>query len=272
MRYLISCVAIVFTIATSVQAYEDTRGGKLLTLMGFDVAIASLVPQMKAVKDNAPDMGDEVFDDWDVVVEQVYQPDAIMQATAEALTNALTATQSETLTTYFSSGIGYEMTQLENAANGVESIGMAETYGPGILQELSEVNPERLGQINDLIDALGIVENSTAGAMNMGFALTMGMISASDNPLGVTEQQVLRHMAAQHDEIANGMKLDILNGTAFTYQNASNEEFAEYVEFLKSDLAQKLYRTVRDVENEMINGFSRKLGRELVKRASARKL
>lgn len=272
MRLYIMWFVVFFGLASSVHGYEDTRGGKILTLMGFDVALASLVPEMKAVKENAPNMGEEIFDDWDDIVESVFKPDAILLATSEALNNTLSEAEFAELNAYFSDGLGYDITQMENAAHSVENMGKSDVYGPGILEEMAEVNPERLAQIHDLITALGTVETSTTSVMNIGFALNMGMISASDNPLGITEDQVLRELFAQHDQITQNMKIRILNDTAYTYQMASNAEFSQYVTFLKSDLSQKFYGIVREVNHEMMTGFSRKLGRELVKRANARKL
>lgn len=109
-------------------------------------------------------------------------------------------------------------------------------------------------------------------AMNMAFALNSAIISPGDNPNMVTDAQLLNAIAGQYDAIFVTVKNTYLNSLAYTYQDATNQEVHDYIVFLESDLARKIYTSMSLVMRETLTLSATQFGKELMKRARSRKL
>lgn len=273
MRVLFASVSLIYILTTSwALALENTAGGRLLKLIEFNTSLEKLTAQIIDIGKESDNFTPEVKRDWGEVAAEIFQPEKFFNISAAYLNERLSADQFEEATIFYTSDLGLQMTKLEKTAQDPKNIGQAELLGPGLLAELIEQNPERLEQIETMMDILGGVEDGTAMAMNMAFAMNSAMISSSDNPGAITDAQLLNHISGQHDTIYAAVKKAYWNIMAYTYQDATNEELFDYIVFLKSDLSRNIYSSMSLVMREAFTHSVTEFGKELMRRSRIREL
>jgi hypothetical protein len=273
MRVLFASVSLIYILTTSwAFALEDTAGGRLLKLIEFNTSLEKLTVQIKDIGKENSKFTPEVKRDWDEVAEEIFQPEKFFNISAAYLNERLSADQFEEATIFFTGDLGLRMSKMEKTAQDPMNIGQAELLGPELLAELIKQNPERLEQIETMMDIWGGVEDSVAMAMNMSFAMGSAMISSSANPGAVTDAQLLNLISGQHDVIYATVKRNYLNNMAYTYQEATNEELDDYIVFLKSDLAQDIYSSMSLVMRNALTLSLTEFGKELMRRSRIRDL
>lgn len=273
MRTLASlCFILVFTLQGTAFAAENTGAAKLLHLMGFDVSIEQLSLQMQTAPDVDRGFPEQVKRDWAQVAQKAFQPDRIMQAATVYLDDKLSAKELAAAETYFTGPLGRKVTALENESQQAGNSDKIAKLGPKLLYDLAQDNPERLRQIEDMIEALGAVEAGTSVAMNIAFAMNSAIISSSENPNAITDDQLLSAISSRHDAIADRMRQTLLYDTAYIYRDISNAELDDYIGFLKGDLGRKIYSNMNLVFEQELTRAATEFGRELMRRARTRQL
>lgn len=265
-------VCLVLLTAPAAFAADTSRGAAMLRLLGFDTAISSFVEQVKSTD---PGLGsdDPEFDAArDAIAERVFRADVLFAAVAARVDDKFDDAEYDALEAYFSQGVGLRVTEAEKYAQSPENDAEREAETPAIIEDLLANNPERLDQIEQMIEAMDVVASGTAMAMNLGYAMISGMAGAGKLPGGLTDDQILMMLNASRDQI----EAEVLNSTvlsaAFTYRHISNADMADYLDFLQSDLGRKLYSVMESAQVDVLTAASRKFGHDLMVLSGVREL
>lgn len=258
--------------APAAFAAEPSRGAAMLELLGFDTAIRSFVEEVKST-DPGIDTEDPEFDAARAeIADRIFQPDILFAAIAARVDDKFDDAEYDALEAYFSEGVGLRVTEAEEYAQSPENQAERVAETPGIIEDLLQNNPERLDQIERMIAAMDVVGSGTAMAMNLGYAMISGMAGTGKLPGGLTDDQILRMLNNRRDQI----EAEVLNGailsTAYTYRDISNEDMADYLAFLESDLGRKLYSVIENAQVEVLTAASRQFGHDLMVLSGVREL
>lgn len=263
---------VALLTAPFAMAAEPSRGAAMLQLLGFDTAIRSFVDKVKST-DPGIDTDDPEFDAARAeIADRIFQPDLLFQAIAAHVDDKFDDAEYDALEAYFSQGVGLRVTEAEKYAQAPENQAERAAETPGIIEDLLENNRERLDQIERMIEAMDVVGSGTAMAMNLGYAMISGMAGTGKLPGGLTDDEILRMLNNRRDQI----EAEVFNGavlsTAYTYRNISNEDMADYLAFLESDLGRKLYSVIESAQVDVLTAASRQFGHDLMVLSGVREL
>lgn len=253
-------------------AAEPSRGAAMLRLLGFDIAISSFAEQVKNT-DPGIESDDREFDAArDAIADRIFQPEMLFQAMVAQVEGKFDDAEYDALEAYFSQGVGLLVTEAEKFAQSPENAAERDAETPGIIEDLLANNPERLDQIELMIEAMDVVGSGTAMAMNLGYAMISGMASAGKMPGGMSDDQILMMLNSRRGQI----EAEVFNGAilsaAYTYRDISNADMADYLAFLQSDLGRKLYSVIENAQIEVLTAASRKFGHDLMVLSGVREL
>ncbi len=270
LRMIPVCLALLS--APAAFAADPSRGEAMLRLLGFDTAISNFVEQAKSA-DTGLESDDPEFDAArEAIAERIFQPDVLFAAVAARVDDKFDAAEYDALEAYFSQGVGLRVTEAEKFAQSPENDAERAAETPAMIEDLLANNPERLEQIEQMIEAMDIVGSGTAMAMNLGYAMISGMASTGKLPSGLTDDQILMMLNARRDQI----EAEVLNSTvlsaAYTYRNISNADMADYLDFLQSDLGRKLYSVLESAQVDVLTAASRRFGQDLMVLSGVREL
>ena len=270
LRMIPVCLALLS--APAAFAADPSRGEAMLRLLGFDTAISNFVEQAKSA-DTGLETDDPEFDAArEAIAERIFQPEVLFAAVAARVDDKFDAAEYDALEAYFSQGVGLRVTEAEKFAQSPENEAERAAQTPAIIEDLLANNPERLDQIEQMIEAMDIVGSGTAMAMNLGYAMISGMVSTGKMPSGLTDEQILIMLNARRDQI----EAEVLNSTvlsaAYTYRDISNADMADYLDFLQSDLGRKLYSVLESAQVDVLTAASRKFGHDLMVLSGVREL
>jgi regulator of RNase E activity RraB len=258
--------------APAAFAAEPSRGEAILRLLGFDTAISSFVAEVKSTDTGLESNYPEFDAARDALAERIFRPDALFTAVAARVDDKFDDAEYDALEAYFSKGVGLRVTQAEKYAQSPENDAERAAETPAIIEDLLANNPERLDQIEQMIEAMDVVGSGTAMAMNLAYAMISGMASTGKLPGGMTDDQILMMLNARRDQIEAEVFNNTVLSAAFTYRDISNADMADYLDFLQSDLGRKLYSVMESAQVEVLTAASRKFGHDLMVLSGVREL
>jgi regulator of RNase E activity RraB len=265
-------VCLVLVSAPAAFAAEPSRGEAILRLLGFDTAISSFVAEVKSTDTGLESNYPEFDAARDALAERIFRPDALFTAVAARVDDKFDDAEYDALEAYFSQGVGLRVTQAEKYAQSPENDAERAAETPAIIEDLLANNPERLDQIEQMIEAMDVVGSGTAMAMNLAYAMISGMASTGKLPGGMTDDQILMMLNARRDQIEAEVFNNTVLSAAFTYRDISNADMADYLDFLQSDLGRKLYSVMESAQVEVLTAASRKFGHDLMVLSGVREL
>lgn len=265
-------VSTVLLFALPAHAVEVEKMRELLRIMGFDVAMEAIGPSFSGAKEGIGGRTPEFDDVWDRTALEVFPPGEIFEAHARAIAPKFSDAEWLTLVAYFNEGLGAKVTQMENKAHRPDGEAEKARIGDDLLAQTADENPERLAQIDTLIRVLSTEEESLAYAMNISYAMAMGLASTGQLPAELTEQQILEMLQAQAPEMREDMRNSAIRSNVYTYRDLSNEELQQYIDFLSADPAKKLYEALHAESAVLIPALVQRLGRTVMEKMGTSKL
>lgn len=258
--------------AQAATAAEPSRAAAMLRLLGFDTAIRSFVDEVKNT-DTGIESDDPSFEEARAAIaDRIFRTDALFAAVAARVDGKFDAEEYDALEAYFSQGVGRRVTEAEEYAQAPENAAERAAETPAIVEELLASNSGRLRQIEQMIDALDIVSSGTAMAMNLGFAMVSGMASSGQLPGVTDDDQILMMLNDRRDQIEAEVFNAAVLSAAYTYRDISDDDMADYLAFLESDLGRKLYRVMEEAQASVLTAASRKYGHDLMVLSGVREL
>ena len=109
-------------------------------------------------------------------------------------------------------------------------------------------------------------------AMNLGYAMVSGMASTGQLPGDPSDDRILGILNSQRGQIESQIFDRSVESAAYTYKDISHRDMQDYIEFLESDLGQKLYNVLNRALVDVLTTATRKFGHDLMIRSGVREL
>jgi hypothetical protein len=246
-------VAVVVTsilLLPPVQA-EDPRTlspTEIISLVGIDQNLLALGSQVKDSLRASGQVKDEAFlTYWETLAQTMFDPDDLVDRVAEGLDGKFAATELSDIKTFYSSGLGLRMTEVENAAI-ARSLAENEAKVSQGRQLLSAASETRKALLQKMA-AMSNSETSKAASRQAFRALMLGIYVGQNRgsdvavPWGEIESQ-LDALIPMLEKVAEG---DRMPRAAFVYRQVTDDDLAAYLEFFDSEVGRKFYSVVGDV-------------------------
>ncbi len=270
---LFQCIFVACVCLAQQSIAADTnRGADMLRLLGFDVAVGSYADQVK-ISPTGVEGQDSGFDAArNALADQIFQADKLFADVADRVDGAFDAADYDALEAYFSQGVGLRVTEAEKYAQSQPNDEAKEGARLIAIEELLENDPERLDQISQMIISMDLVGSGTSMAMNLGYAMISGMASTGQLPGDPSDDRILGILNSQRGQIESQIFDSSVESAAYTYKDISHRDMQDYIEFLESDLGQKLYNVLNRALVDVLTTATRKFGHDLMIRSGVREL
>ena len=118
----------------------------------------------------------------------------------------------------------------------------------------------RLTLIRSYIDANDLVESNVVGALNSNYAFYSGLVDGGAFPFDMTEDQIIRDVWEQEQEIRAETEEWIQSYLLMAYQPLSDAQIESYITLSKTPEGAALNRALFESFNTMFTEISRALG------------
>ncbi|MEM7438278.1 MAG: hypothetical protein AAF393_01675 [Pseudomonadota bacterium] len=238
----------------------------LLRLMGFDVAMEAVGPSFARANEGIGGRTPEFDDIWQRTAADVFPPGKLFEAHAIALAPQFSDAEWQELMDYFQTGLGARATELENIGHSSEGEADKAVIGDALVADTLSDDPERMALIDRMIRVLSTEEESLAYAMNISYAMAMGLSSTGQLPAQTTESQILEMLQAQAPEMRKSLRTNAIRSNIYTYRALSNEELEAYIDFLARDPAKKLYDGIHAETARLIPPLVERFGQTVMEK------
>lgn len=129
------------------------------------------------------------------------------------------------------------------------------------LEEMNEMRSPRLGQIEELIAAADLIEESVSSAMNANLAFYRGMAEGGALDGAMTDEDMLSDVWAQEDQIRTETSRWVMSMLTLAYAPLDDADLDAYRDFSLSPEGRKLNRAMFQAFDTVFSDVSLRLGR-----------
>ncbi|MEC7761644.1 MAG: hypothetical protein VX874_07015 [Pseudomonadota bacterium] len=245
----VAVAAICFGAALVAADRETSR--EFLEVTGFDVAITSM--QEGAM--NGPGIAgadpDAFGSEWVRLSRQVFEPDAMIEDTLDMMEAIMPQELVDHGMAFYGSDLGQRLVAAENAAHVVsDERQMAE--GEMIVTHLADDNPERIEEYRKMTTAIGGVEQSTRAIIEIQLRYTMAAMAAGASDFQYSEAELREMLSRQTDQLEAAISTSGVFGSAYVYQDFTDDEVVAYREALEDPQMQQVYEILNGIQYEIM--------------------
>lgn len=256
----VAVAAICFGAALVAADRETSR--EFLEVTGFDVAITSM--QEGAM--NGPGIAgadpDAFGSEWVRLSKQVFEPDAMIEDTLDMMEAIMPQDLVDHGMAFYGSDLGQRLVEAENAAHVVsDDRQMAE--GEMIVTELADENPARIEEYRKMTTAIGGVEQSTRAIIEIQVRYTMAAMAAGATDFQYSEDELREILSQQSGQLENAIATSGVFGSAYVYQDFTDEEVVAYREALEDPQMRQVYEILNGIQYEIMGDRYEKLAARL---------
>ncbi|MEL6509188.1 MAG: hypothetical protein AAFQ32_05325 [Pseudomonadota bacterium] len=198
--------------------------------------------------------------DWDRAVDDIYDTNKMTATLKTAFDDAMGDTDTAPLIAFFNSEVGSEIVALEiSAREALLDDAVDEASRTQLEAALADDDP-RLTLIRSYIDANDLVESNVVGALNSNYAFYSGLVDGGAFPFDMTEDQIIRDVWEQEQEIRAETEEWIQSYLLMAYQPLSDAQIESYITLSKTPEGAALNRALFESFNTMFTEISRALG------------
>ena len=259
-------VFAVFTVvsATSVGA-GDARIRAVLDLIGYRTYLAGFSDALTSAGEQFHGGDPSFVIAWDQAAKEAFPSDALFEEITANMDGLLDEDVLGPSRAFLLSDLGRRVTALEEQAQSAElSMDVINEEGAQILSDLIRTSAGRLDDYKRLIDALGAIDSETASAMNLNYAIQLGMSQSGKLPFSLSEAEILSLVASQEDSIRAQIREQIYINFAYTYYDLSDEDLEAYIAFLTSRAGRSLYSAIQVATETVVSQRATIFGRRLM--------
>ncbi|KIC42715.1 hypothetical protein RA27_05035 [Ruegeria sp. ANG-R] len=239
-------------LASSSQAASRDQIEAFLTTTGFDVALESIAqasasaPQMLGIDP------DGFGSDWARLTGEVFDTELMHETAVSILEQTLSDEALTHAVTFYASDLGQRLVVAENAAHMDDDDDAKQLAGQEIISGLIKDGSSRvesLKRMNRAVDASGTSLRALQ-EIQVRFLLAASASGIIDLQLNGDElREMMRH---NEGDMRRSLQLSALAGSAYTYQNFSDEDVNAYVEALEQPLMQEVYELLNAIQYEIM--------------------
>lgn len=260
--------AVLFALALHclpASAQNDSPVREMMAVSGMVEQFADLGENFRAGILQAAGqtaMPPDVVNDLADIASRQVDGTAYLRALEVGLEATLSADEIAAVTAFYSSPLGQRVKEAEVANSTIEAMTELESRREEIRAELDK-DPRRLALAQALDEALLASELSATVAGAVARAMLVGAVEAlppSGNPEALAA--IERQLESMHGQTVEQMREALLVTYAFMYRSISDDDFAAYAEFLKTDAARAAYAAVFEVTSNFMTERAQQIGKE----------
>ncbi len=223
-----------------------------LTTTGFDVALDSIA----LASASAPDMlgidADGFGSDWTRLTQEVFDTQEMHETAVSILEQTLSDEALTHAVSFYASDLGQRLVEAENASHMDEDDQAKQLRGQEIVSDLIKVGSTRvesLKRMNRAVDASG---TSLRALQEIQVRFLLAASASGVIELQLSGDELREMMRRNEAEMRRSLQLSALAGSAYTYQDFSDEDVDAYVEALEQPLMQEVYELLNAIQYEIM--------------------
>lgn len=259
---------IPILFATLLMAAFPLRAepGQEVLRLGDALGMPAIIEIMRVEGINySAELGESMFPEraggeWQNLVEEIYDTDQMAQATYQGFTANLNPQYIGVLTDFFESPLGVEIIALEISARRALLDSAVEDANSDHVATLMDADDPRIDLLTRFIEVNNLLEANVVGGLNSNFAFFTALAEGGAYPGEQTEDQLLRDVWSQEDEIREDTRIWLYEFLSMAYSPLSDEKLEEYLAFSQTPEGQALNIALFAGFDGMFDGISRGLG------------
>jgi hypothetical protein len=204
---------------------------------------------------------------WQVTANEVFEPDALQGELTRLLDEKFSAGELAEFATFFRSTFGRTITEFERVVVVMSPADQlaARDEGAALLEDIAEGSPrdKQLDEIMTLVSA--DITRTMVGESVRGMLIGMSAARQSGDievPWEEIEAELARIMPSMDAEIEATQRAMM----AYAYRVLSQDELEQYLQFLRTDAAQKLYAVASYAVGSVVTASMHRFGTALAHR------
>ena len=236
---------------TPAEAADRGKVAAFLEVTGFDVALDSIAlsagdaPDMLGL--SAGDFGAE----WTRLSQAVFDQKKMRDLALDILTETLEEEALSHAAAFYASDLGQRLVLAENAAHLVEEGDTKQIAGERIIADLVKSGSKRIALYHRMGRAIDAAGSGLRSIQQIQFRFLMAASAAGIIELQLDAEGLRALQRDQEAEMRMALRAANLAGSAYTYQDFSEDEIEAYVEALEAPLMQQVYELLNAVQFEI---------------------
>ncbi|MEO0936554.1 MAG: DUF2059 domain-containing protein [Pseudomonadota bacterium] len=265
MRAALSAFTLCFALmlGSALHAADRARLEAFLNVTGFDVALESIALSA----DSAPEMIGLAADDfgirWSLMTREVFETGLMHEMALDILEQTLAPHLLAHAAEFYASTLGQRLVAAENASHMVEDDDAKRAEGDAIIAQLDADGASRLGLLSRLNAAAGSADHSVRAVQEIQVRFLMAAARAGVIGLRMEEGDLRAALAEGEDELRAALKASAMAGAAYTYQDFSNADVADYAAALEHPDMRAVYELMNAVQSEIMANRFEELARRM---------
>lgn len=198
--------------------------------------------------------------DWERSVDRIYNTDKMGETVMRSFARTLEDVDTDKLVAFFEAETGSEIIALEISARRALLDDAVEEASIAQLEAAQASNDPRLALIGRYIEQNDLVEANVVGALNSNYAFFTGLADGGAFPFEMTEDQIIRDVWQQEQEIRDDTTEWINSFLLMAYQPLTDDQIEDYIALSETPEGRALNQALFDGFNDMFNEISRALG------------
>lgn len=201
--------------------------------------------------------------DWRRIVALIYDTQTMRRRFDARLAEELAGEPAAVAATtaFFDTDLGQRILQLEVEARRSLLDSAVEDAARLRVEDMEAKGDARLEMLRGFAEANDLIESNVLGALNANLAFFQGMAEVGGLAEELTEDQMLRDVWAQEEEIRAETESWLYPYLALSYGPLEDAELAEYMAFSQTPAGQKLNVALFAAFDAVFTAISRDLGR-----------
>ncbi len=250
-RALFAFGFLALHLITPVQAADRGKVAAFLEVTGFDVALDSIAlsagdaPSMLGL--SAGDFGAE----WTRLSQAVFDQEKMRDLALDILTETLEEEALSHAAAFYASDLGQRLVVAENASHLVEEGDTKQIAGERIIADLVKSGSKRVALYHRMSKAIDAAGSGIRSMQQIQFRFLMAASAAGIIELQLDAEGLRALQREQEAAMRIALRAANLAGSAYTYQDFSEDEIEAYVKALETPLMQQVYELLNAVQFEI---------------------
>lgn len=197
---------------------------------------------------------------WPEMIDAIYDTDRMGAIMLDELAADLKPWYIDPLQDFFDTERGREIVALEVGARQAMMDPAVEAASTEMLEQMRAAGSERLTLLEDFATVNDLVEMNVAGALNANFAFRSGLLAGGSLNDVAGEEDLLRDVWAQEDEIRQDTAIWLFSYLALAYQPLEQADIEAYIELSQSEAGQAFNTYLFGAFDELFQTVSYDLG------------
>lgn len=196
----------------------------------------------------------------ETAIVQAFDPTLMLKTIKENVASGLTQDDINAILVWLNSSLGQKITLLEEQSSTEEGYKKMQEFAQGLAN--NPPDPKRVAVIGRLDVAAHLTENDVKMRMDMALAMAESMATAFGQK-DFSKEALVSALEQKRPQIESSAKQNVIIGGLFTYQNLTDDELQQYINFYTSKEGQKYTNVTSEGLSQSIHDASERSGKAL---------